>query len=222
MRMMIYAAASLLTLSGPALAATIITFDGVFDYNFYGMDDPPSTYFEDGYSIGGTPASWGAPGDVHLDDSGTMWSNYISVTTEGLFSALAMEIYGLPQASVFEIEATETSEPQTIPVAHENVWFRGFVDDVLLAERGFSSGLNGGIFDVRLGPDFASLDRFEIFAETRLPSGAVCWDAPCGHFTLDNLIVGAPAEVIPLPAAGWLLGGAIGALLLRRRRGMAG
>lgn len=221
MRMMIFAAASLLAISGPASAATVITFDGVMDYYAY-PDLPPETYLESGYSIGGGPASLDAPGSVHLDDAGSPLGSYISVTTGGLFSALAVQILGLGQASLLEVEETETTPSDQIPTAHENVWFKGFLNGVMVVEQGFSTGLKTALFDVRFGPAFAVIDRFEIVAETRLLANMICYDAPCGHFVVDNLIVGAPAEVIPVPAAGWLLAGGIGALLLRRRRGIRG
>lgn len=217
MSMMFRAAEALLSLAAPVSATTLISFDGVADWGSYGGEPPD--YYEDGFKVGGQPASWGGPGDVHLDDD-YAWSHYISVTTTGLFSALAVDIYGGSQATVTIIEATEFTEEIVTPTEHLNVWFKAFVDDVLVAERGYSSGLDGFRATVTLGPEFRGLDRFEIHAEHRLPPGVYCTDAPCGHFTLDNLVVGPAA--IPLPAAGWLLAGGIGALILGHRRGKRG
>lgn len=204
-----------MTITSAAQAATVIGFDGVRDFFFYGDDFPPETYVEDGVTIGGSPAGNDADGIVHMDDAGTLWSNFISASTGGLFSALAVTIYGLPQYSYID-DGTDI-----INIPHRNVWFRGFVDGAQVAELGYSSGLSGFDAQVRLGADFSSLDYFTVTAETEYVEGMVCADAPCGHFDLDNLIVGAAGEVlppVPLPAAGWLLLGAIGALGVMRRR----
>lgn len=193
-----------------ASAATVLTFDGVSSDPY----DGPQTYVESGVTVSGRPAYYGTPGVVHMDDAGTPFSQTISVTTGADFSALAVDIIGLPQESYFE------SEDGEIPVAHRNVWFRGYLDGALVAELGYSSGLLGSDRQVRFGPEFGTLDAFTISAETEFLAGMLCRDAPCGHFEVDNLIVGAPDEVlapIPLPASGLALLAGLGVLWARRQ-----
>lgn len=194
-----------------AAAATVLTFD-----TLPVGDLVPDIYTEKGVTVSGNPSSYDRAGVVHMDDAGTFFSSLISISTGGLFSALAVDVLGLQQESYLE------TEDGLVPAAHDNVWFRGYVGGNLVSEFGYSSGFDGFDAQVRFGPSFGSLDLFTISAETRLASGVICLDAPCGHFELDNLIVGTVGETlapVPLPAAGWLLLAGVGAMgVLRHRR----
>lgn len=194
-----------------AHAATVIGFDGLPI-----GDTVPATYVESGVTVAGSPGSYTRAGAVHMDDGGSFYAKTIQITTGAAFSALGVDIFGLGQNSfVFD---DELGEPVATP--HTNVWIRGFAGGSLVASLDFSTGLQTALTQVRFDSSFADIDLLTVTADSVLLPGMECSDVPCGHFDLDNLIVGAAGEQlspVPLPASGWMLLAGMAALALRFR-----
>jgi hypothetical protein len=192
--------------------ATTLTFDSVS--NSCGVCPGfPTSVSESGYTISGSPATFGGTGQVHLDDSGTSFSNYMAVTGPGRFSVSRVDIFGMGSALV---------DVNDQPLAYNNVWFQGFRGGVSVAQMFFSTGTVAQNFlNMSLGGVFTNLDKFVITAlwpsAAEMPRGAYCANAPCGHFSVDNLVV----SVVPLPGSLILFGTGFFALIIlvgRRRK----
>ncbi|MDH2327697.1 VPLPA-CTERM sorting domain-containing protein [Cereibacter sp. SYSU M97828] len=199
-----------------ANAATVITFDSLPI-----GDTVPATYVESGVTVAGSPGSYTRAGAVHMDDGGTFYAKTIQITTGAAFSALGVDIFGLGQNSfIFDDDLGEV-----VGVPHENVFIKGFLGGSLVAELSFSTGLATALTQVRFDSSFADIDLLTVTADSVLMPGMECFEYPCGHFDLDNLIVGAVGEElapVPLPAAGWMLLAGVAALGVRLRPIRAG
>lgn len=213
MHRLLLATCAALGLAGSAEALTL-TFDGIPEG---GGEPQPTTIVESGVTISVGSWSdgvtwWSVPDAIHLDDSGTSFTDEVTFETEREFRALSLRLIGMSMSSYVLID----DEP--IPVPYDNVLLTGYRDGTLLATARFTTGLDSGIVDYTFGPDFAGLDLLRI---TNIrPEGTFwegypiqCDDAPCGHFSVDDLTI-AP---VPLPPALPLGVAALGMLALARR-----
>lgn len=193
-----------MSVSAPAVAATVVTFD-----DLAGDFDPPPIYTEGGVSVSGAPAYYDTPGVVHLDDAGTSLTSSILIYTGRLFAAIGLDVIGLGQESYII-----GGDGDPLSVAHDNVLFQGYRAGAQVAELRFSTGLEPGTTWLALGAGFGQIDALRISAVTQLPDGTFCAGVPCGHFEIDNVTI-AP---VPLPAAGLLLTAALGGVAAARSR----
>lgn len=175
-------------------ASTVtLNFNGVT--NSCGACGPgfPTSIVEQGYTISGSPSTL-VGGSVHLDDAGTSFSNFVSISATNLFSVSALDVTGY---------TSKFLDGNGAPLAFGNVLFQGFRNGVQVASSVFSTGVTGGLFHTMLGPQFSNLNLFRItqqgpsatdFAVNR---GSYCSDYPCGHVDIDNVTL---VSAVPLPA----------------------
>ena len=163
------------------------------------------TYAENGISatgIGGNPASGGRAGVLHMDDSGTSCPGGVSFATGGKFNAVSADI--LPLTSWY------CADPANCGAAdpYDNVLWEGLVDGKVVASDSFFMGTQESTYV--FGETFRNIDELRLSA--LLPDfariGGECFDLPCAHFEIDNLVLASA----PLPAAVWLLVSGIGLL----------
>lgn len=186
---------------GPANAATM-TFSGLSGDT---AGSPPS-YVENGITatgIGGSPAFHTRPGALHLDDSGTPFPHRVEFTMALPFHAISVDILPIvPTAYCSDPSCESAGDP------YDNVLWEGLVGDTVVASSKFFMGTTNSTYT--FGDTFRGLDKLAVTA--LLPDfdriGGACFDAPCAHFDLDNLVL-AP---VPLPAGIWLFASGIGIL----------
>ena len=193
-------------LAAPASAA-VMTFK---DLPFQSLS--PTEYRENGITMTGDSdlGHFGFLGTAHLDDSGSSFSQFLTFTTGSRFSAIQFDIFPLGTDFCADGGSGACNDP------YDNVSVQGFRNGALVAEDVFFGGETPSTY--LFGADYTNLDQLVIGA--LLPSAALggfCIDAPCGHFSIDNVELSA----VPLPAALPLFSaalGLIGFLGWRRRR----
>lgn len=169
-------------------------------------------YRENGITMTGDGdlGHFGLSGTAHLDDSGTSFAQFLTFTTGRRFNAVQFDIFPLGTDFCADGGSGACNDP------YDNVSVQGFRGGAVVAEDIFFGGenLNTYVF----GADYSNLDQLVIGA--LLPNAALggfCIDAPCGHFSIDNVELSA----VPLPAALPLFSAALGLLGFlgwRRRR----
>lgn len=193
------------TIPNLTLAVTL-TFDdvsgGQSGCDFAGGN--PDTIVERGFTISGCPEYHSLVGAVHLDDTGTTFGNSVTISTNRLFDAISLDVYGY--GSIFLAPDNDGNDHS---LAYNNVLFEGFINGVVVSTQHFSTGITGGLFSVFFESGFIGIDALTI--SQRLPSAAefaayphsYCGDAPCNHIDIDNLVVSI--SPVPLPASVFLL-----------------
>ncbi|MBM3506494.1 MAG: hypothetical protein FJX64_02005 [Alphaproteobacteria bacterium] len=175
----------------------------------------------------GTLAAAGAIGDVgHMDDGGTGCARAVLFE---LFEAAALAPDGTPVASGPRRFDAKTVEMRPLgPTAwcapeHEdgffygdafdNVRWEGFRGASLVASHAFFVG-TGAPYTFAFGDLFHDLSALRLTAQFPAPElGGTCWDSPCAHFEVDNLVlVGLAVTPVPLPGALVRLVGALAVL----------
>jgi len=198
-------------LSAPA-AAAVMAFDAL--PNGF-LNTAP--YTEDGITVSGDGLDLGffnTPGRLHLDDSGTSFTDLARFTTGDRFNAISFEVVSFgTEFSVFpcNVGIGEICSP-TDDTPYDNVLVQGTRGGATVAEESFSSGPNGSSSVHVLSGAFRDLDGLIItsIGPLAFPNGAFC-GAPCGHFELDEVTlnaVPAPAALLLLSSGIFLLGGA--------------
>jgi hypothetical protein len=174
-------------------------------FNELPQDPSNFVWVEDG--ITATSERWGLgthgpAGTSHLDDSGAPFPRSITFTMPGLsFDAAGVDIFGARTAYCANAEETACGDP------YNNVLWQGFRDGALVAEASFYA-LDYSHFT--FGSAFKDIDA--LFVRAMHPGSlglpGYCSDAPCGHFSIDNVSL-APSAV-PIPAAFPLFASALG------------
>jgi len=179
----------------PAHASTVtLNFDNIS--NSCGVCGPgfPTSIVEQGYTIGGSPADHSGSGSVHLDDGGTSFSNFVTISNTAQFAVASLRVIGY---------GSNFLDGNDRALAFNNVLFQGFRKGALVTSSVFSTGIVGGIFDVSLGNLFSNLDTFKITqtgppaTDFQLNRGSYCATAPCDHVDIDNVTL---ISAVPLPA----------------------
>jgi hypothetical protein len=148
------------------------------------------------------PAYWARPGVLHMDDSGTFCPQSVTFATARPFDAVSVDILPLSSWYCADPGNCAATDP------YDNVLWEGLVGDTVVASDAFFMGTTDSTYV--FGEAFRTLDELRVSAlrPDIARIGGECFDAPCAHFELDNLVL-AP---VPLPAAVWLFASGIGAL----------
>ncbi len=190
MKNLLVVAALILAPSVSFGSTVTLTFDDLPS----GGDTGPREIVEKGVTIGGYSSSFESK-SVHIDDGGTSWSDYVDFSTGAKFDILSVDILGLGQ----ELYRNDT------PKRFKNVLFEGFRNGMLVRSWAFSTGLRKKTFTRKFGGRFIDLDLFKISANRNYSKSprAHCIDSPCGHFSVDNVVV-RKQEPSPVPLPGSL------------------
>lgn len=188
--------------AGSTVSAATMSFSGLAGF----CNGLSPSYTESGITATGldsNPAYFLNPGVLHMDDSGTTCPQSVAFTMALPFSAIGVDILPLgPTAYCSDPNCEQPGDP------YENVRWEGLVGGTVVASDTFFMGTTDSTYV--FGDAFRNLDELRVSA--LLPDfariGGECFDAPCAHFELDNLVL-AP---IPLPAGLWLLMSGIGTL----------
>lgn len=217
-------------------SAVTMTFDDLPH-----ADPDLHNYTENGITASADHAGlgyWGKAGRLHLDDSGSWIASNVGFSTGGLFDAVSFDVpqYGLTSL-VYEFYDTVAEEwIWVFGIPYHNVGVKGFRDGELVAETTFYSEDYSTYFLDAL--KFADIDYLTISALRPSPAeiqavresvlaqhpGATdiavwCFDSPCGHFDIDNLVLD-PALAAPAPPTLALL--ALGMIALGATRRAVG
>lgn len=182
-----------------AATAAVMTFK---DLPPFGLST--GTYVEDGITASafGDFGFFGTPETAHLDDSGTSLPQTINFAMAGSFDAVSFDILPFATAYCANPASCIGGDP------YDNILLEGFRDGFLVAVDRIFMGTQPSTY--ALGSQFANLDGLSISAvfPDFAAIGGICFDAPCGHFNIDNVRL----SPVPLPAALPLLAGALGLL----------
>ena len=223
---------------GLAASALTMTFNDIGK----ALQSPPgaeNTYSENGIIASSGPIDlgyWGQPGTLHLDDSGTPIASTVSFTANGRFDAVSFDVFSVGQTELYYDIYNPVVWDEIIVrgIPYDNVNVQGFRSGALVAQDNFYSGdFSTYFFDPA---QFADLDSLIISAQ--MPSLSAiesiksalaidypdytvdsigCFNTPCGHFNIDNLVLN-PQTALPLPGSLPLLGIGLISLGIARRR----
>ena len=218
--------------SGTAYAITkTVTFTGLPPELF-----PGETFIENGVTVSGGPVdsvgSFTIPNTAHLTDTGSGFASILSFTTGGLFDFKSIDILTL--GTEFFVDG--------VNAGYDNVQITGLLNGKETGSQLFSTGtldmVTLQITDSNVGQGFMGIDELLVSslfpADLLNPSGGPtfggmtiggkfleCLDAPCGDFSIDNLVLATSTAVVPLPASILLLlTGIAGLGIIGRRRRM--
>jgi hypothetical protein len=163
------------------------------------------TYAESGISatgIGGNPAFAGRSGVLHMDDSGTSCPGGVSFAMADKFDAVSADILPLTSWYCADPANCGTTDP------YDNVRWEGLVEDQVVASSTFFMGTSESTYV--FGEAFRDIDELRLSAlqPDFARIGGECFDAPCAHFEIDNLVLAS----VPLPGAVWLFVSGVGVL----------
>ncbi|MEO8410805.1 MAG: VPLPA-CTERM sorting domain-containing protein [Propionivibrio sp.] len=223
-------------LSGSATTMTFYALPRVYQE----PTPEPKTYTENGITAsayGFLDLGYsGNVGTLHLDDSGTSIANTVTFSTGGPFTAVSFDLppYAPSQLYYELYNPADSSFIEVHGIPYANVGVKGFRQGAVVAEDNFySEDLSTYFFDTLV---FADLDSLTISSQVpgvaeidaiaadvliEYPGYSVsssgCFDRPCGHFNIDNLVLDSVAAV-PLPGSLPMIALGLVALGVARRR----
>jgi hypothetical protein len=157
-----------------------------------------------------SPIQWTLT-DVLFEDGGTASGSFIYDADTNAFSAIAINTSGgtlAPPATYTAVIFGTAGDAALVPAAGPDLTGASLLQLVFQFPLTNAGGL---VFLV--DPFFPTASSFEGGC-----LNAACTSVDFGRLMVDGGIIGTPASVVPLPAAAWLLGPALGLLAALRRR----